>query len=105
VRVALVEQQHAADHLHDVDPGLGAQAVGDLEAIGRALTADLHLHELVISQRLLHLLDDRLGHSRLSDLNDGGHRVPVAPQGTSQLTRWHQSHAPHYHSRVRRVLP
>ena len=103
--MALVEQEHAADHLHHVDSGLAAQAVRDLEAIGGTLGADLHLDELVIGQRLLYLLDDRPGHARLADLNDGGHGVPVPPQGPSQLARWHQGHAPHYHSRARRVLP
>jgi hypothetical protein len=101
--VPLVEEEHAADHLYDVDPRLGAHSVRDLMAIDRTLCTDLHLDELVIGQRLLHLLDDRLGHARFSDLNDGGHRMPVPAQGTSQLTRWHQGHASHYHSRARRV--
>jgi hypothetical protein len=103
--MTLVEQQHASDDLHHVDPGLAVQAIRDLMPIDRALAADLDLDELVIGQRLLHLLDDPVGHARLADLNDGGHRMPMPPQGASQLTRWHQGHAPHYHSRARRVPP
>ena len=61
--MTLVEQQNASDDLHDVDPRLAVQAVRDLVAIDRTLAADLDLDELVIGQRLLHLLDDPVGHA------------------------------------------
>lgn len=86
----LVDQDRAPEDLHDVDARERAERVGRREPIVGAVGVDAHLHQLVIFERLLDLLEHGGRRAALPYLHDGREVMSVSAQRLPQLAGRHQ---------------
>jgi hypothetical protein len=90
MRMSLVDQDRAPEDLHDVDARELAERVSRREPIVGAVGVDAHLHQLVILERLLDLLEHGGRGAALPDLHDRRQVMSVSAQRMPQLAGRHQ---------------
>jgi hypothetical protein len=69
--VLAVDEHRPPEDLRHLRVTAGGEELGRLEAVLRALGADLELHQLVVAERLVELAQHRLGDALLPHLHDG----------------------------------
>lgn len=89
MRVALVEDDGAAHHLHQVNARQRGQAIGDGEPVLGTFGADLHLDQLVIVERLRERGEERRRRSQLAHLDQRPEPVAVAAEPHAERRREH----------------
>src|SRR5262245_25739487 len=80
VRVRLVEQDGAAEHLRDLRAGAGGERLGLLLPPLPVLGGELHLHQLVVPEGLLERGEHAGGDSLVADLHDDREVVTEGPE-------------------------
>ena len=84
-----IQQHGIAEHLRDLAVGLLRERLGGVVAIEARGLADLELHQLVITERLLDRGDDALVDAVLADLDDGPEGMAEGAKVTTLLAGEH----------------
>jgi hypothetical protein len=80
-----IQQDRVAEHLRDLAGGARRQRLGGVVAIDRRAVEQLELDQLVIGERAIDGVDERVGDAVLAEVRDRLERMAEATQVTTLL--------------------